>query len=252
MDGVGKKMQNEFEDNKRYCLPEDYRPNKVNRTNERVSEDAYWTNERLHAASVWQAAVYAYAGKLLRSDRSLKTVVDVGCGPAVKLSALARAFPGREYFGIDQLSAIEFCQSNYSFGSWLVDDFEHPNFKHGLTNPDLIICSDVIEHLEDPDLLMEYIRRLSGSSSKVVLSTPDRARLSGEESRTPRNPAHIREWTFSEFRCYLEKHNFEVLYCCHNLAIKPSFNRVFIRHALKRFNRFEGLRYNQMWLGRVR
>ena len=65
----------------------------------------------------------------------------------------------------------------------------------------IVICADVIEHVLDPVELMNYIVALS--LRWIVLSTPDRnlmyERFSPDLLGPPRNPHHIREWSFEEF-----------------------------------------------------
>ena len=73
---------------------------------------------------------------------------------------------------------------------------------------DLIICSDVVEHIVDPDELLNFICQFS--FKYLVISTPDREKLlymeyygSQSQSGPPVNFAHVREWSFSEFEQYV-------------------------------------------------
>ena len=78
---------------------------------------------------------------------------------------------------------------------------------------ELVICADVIEHLQNPDVIVEAIKK---SGAKIaVISTPDRSLIPGGMSGPPRNPHHVREWTMKEFDSYLRQH-FDVLehYIC--------------------------------------
>lgn len=72
----------------------------------------------------------------------------------------------------------------------------------------IIICSDVIEHVTDPDQLIEKLKKLC--DGYFVISTPERSLLYGAGSPyhlgPPANPTHIREWDFNEFRNYLNRH----------------------------------------------
>jgi hypothetical protein len=71
--------------------------------------------------------------------------------------------------------------------------------------PELVIASDVIEHLVNPDELLIYIKKLR--PRYIVLSTPDRnlMRYTGAHNGPPINTAHIREWSFAEFRAYVQE-----------------------------------------------
>jgi hypothetical protein len=65
----------------------------------------------------------------------------------------------------------------------------------------------VIEHVLDPDELMNFI--VSLSRDWLIISTPDRGRLyrpfSGHQFGPPGNLHHLREWSFDEFRKYIER-----------------------------------------------
>ena len=67
---------------------------------------------------------------------------------------------------------------------------------------DIIIASDVIEHIADPDELLDLIEK--SEPKLIVLSTPDRNLLQKGHDGPPRNTAHFREWSFDEFRQYIE------------------------------------------------
>lgn len=77
-------------------------------------------------------------------------------------------------------------------------------------NFDLIICSDVIEHIPDPDQLINCLKSLD--SKFIVFSTPNRDLFNSKYSQLgpPPNPSHCREWNFEEFETYIRK-NFEVI-----------------------------------------
>jgi 2-polyprenyl-3-methyl-5-hydroxy-6-metoxy-1,4-benzoquinol methylase len=68
-----------------------------------------------------------------------------------------------------------------------------------------VICSDVIEHVSDPDELMRFLLALS--KKWLVISTPDGrrscSRFSPYELGPPQSEHHAREWSFKEFRRYV-------------------------------------------------
>ena len=87
---------------------------------------------------------------------------------------------------------------------WLQSNFETPP----ITQADIVICADVIEHLLNPDELLECMARID--SEFIVLSTPDRDLLTKGVDGPPDNNAHVREWNFEEFGAYIGSH-FEVI-----------------------------------------
>lgn len=160
-------------------------------------------------AAFYQREVYRAAAALVKKGKR-KRVVDVGCGYGVKLAEFIEPV-AKEIVGIDVEHAIEYCKDKYGFGEWRIDDIEHPR-ELGLGKFDVVICSDVIEHLKDPDLLIDYLKRLMGKGSWLVLSTPERDKVRGEDDMgPPANPAHVREWNSQELKSYIKEAGFEVI-----------------------------------------
>ena len=162
-------------------------------------------------ADEWQREVYESA-RAIMLDKGLRTVTDVGCGSGYKLVHLLGEF---ETTGVDLPETIERTRQEYPDRKWLAGSFAEVS----PTKADLVICSDVIEHVADPDELMRFVVGLS--DGWVVLSTPARELVYGERSRSrfgpPGNPSHVREWTMGEFHSYashfLEIERHEITNC---------------------------------------
>lgn len=70
---------------------------------------------------------------------------------------------------------------------------------------DMVICADVIEHVEDPVGLLESIK--SARPKIAVISTPERTLIPGADPLgPPRNIHHRLEWTRDEFAQLLADH----------------------------------------------
>lgn len=70
----------------------------------------------------------------------------------------------------------------------------------------MIICSDVIEHLVDPDILLSFLEK--SNFKFLILSTPERDSVQMKQrgllwDGPPVNEAHVREWNFEEFEQYI-------------------------------------------------
>ena len=74
---------------------------------------------------------------------------------------------------------------------------------------DIVNCSDVIEHVLDPDELLNNIKKIK-NVKYIFISTPDRNLIYSERFGPPYNTSHIREWTFEELKSYISKH-FDVI-----------------------------------------
>ncbi|NQT02287.1 MAG: methyltransferase domain-containing protein, partial [Planctomycetes bacterium] len=160
-------------------------------------------------ASSYQAAVYRLAAELIK-ENEFKNVLDVGCGFGIKLAKYI--YPVcHDITGIDCEHAIRFCKREHNFGKWFTDNIEKPSL-HLDRKFDLIISSDVIEHLVNPDTLLEYIKSHSHPETTIVLSTPERDMIQGKDSfGPPANKTHVREWNMAEFHKYISEYGFNIL-----------------------------------------
>ncbi|WP_391556927.1 class I SAM-dependent methyltransferase [Rosistilla carotiformis] len=170
----------------------------------------YWTPKRIRLSSRYQFDVYRLAREL--ADRqSARVIYDVGCGPATKLMR----FFGDQYtvIGFDRPEAVAFCRKTYRRGTFLEADLEHVFSRNTLDIPpaDIVICADVIEHLQRPDQLVTALAALAGESGTIIISTPERDKLRGPLNRMPTNPEHVREWNGAEFMKFLSGCGLEVV-----------------------------------------
>lgn len=172
-------------------------------------DEAYWNAERIAASRKWQRHVYAWAADLCRR-RGLRSVLDVGCGPGTKLGELVAPVCA-DVEGIDQPSAVAAARRLGMPGVYREVDLERPERVEAWRTFDLIIFSDVIEHLLDPGPSLGLIKRFCHADSLVLISTPDRARLRGRTCMASEKPEHVREWTGPELRRYLRSQGWDVL-----------------------------------------
>lgn len=161
-----------------YFIPESY----VTREDVPHFDDTPFEDE-------YQDDVYRNATEIF-GERGFKTVTDFGCGAGFKL---LKYFGDVPTVGIDVEPTVSWLRLNYPQRTWMEPVGELPQ-------SDMIICADVIEHVADPDALMQRI--VSLKPKLVILSTPACDFL-GTEDGPPRNIHHVREWTFSQFGTYM-------------------------------------------------
>lgn len=142
----------------------------------------------------WQREVYEYAAKTHAGEFTL----DLGCGSAWKLLEYARS---DTLIGVEVEPMLSWLKQQYPYRAWR-------HFDDGPTWAYTLICADVIEHVQDPDAILAFIEGCK--PNRVFISTPDRD-LVGTPLGPPENPSHVREWSFSEFRAYLESRGWKVL-----------------------------------------
>jgi 2-polyprenyl-3-methyl-5-hydroxy-6-metoxy-1,4-benzoquinol methylase len=75
----------------------------------------------------------------------------------------------------------------------------------------VIVAVDVIEHLAEPDHLLNYVKRHATEETLIIISTPDRDLVRGFDNfGPPWNVTHVREWNQKEFKQYFKSHNFAI------------------------------------------
>ena len=145
----------------------------------------------------WQDEVYSTA-KEIADEKGFTRILDIGTGSAFKLM---KYFKDVDTLGLDLEPALSFIKNKYPNRKWQESDLEHPE-KYG--SFDMVICSDVVEHIMNPDDLMVFINALEWKV--LVMSTPARDILHKIHSfpigGPPNNKWHVREWTVAEFNEY--------------------------------------------------
>lgn len=179
-----------------FALPARYEENPLASAD--GASSTYWGAASLKVQERFQVPVYRLALQRAR-ERRTGLVVDIGCGSGKKLTRFFESFPGR-VIGVDQESGIAIARHRSSTLEWICGDLEDDQLWRDLRNvrPDLVICSDVIEHLRDPITLLNRLSSLVGSGL-LILSTPDRSHMENAAPLgPPMNPLHVREWTTAE------------------------------------------------------
>lgn len=154
---------------------------------------------------LWQPDVLPMAAHLARTLKC-NTLIDIGCGRGEKLMPYANEF---EIVGVDFGENINYCRETHKFGRWLECDLEQstPDIERDILKQAVVVCSDVIEHLVNPERLALTLAMMSCCAPVVMLSTPDRYLTYGEDQNgPPGNPHHVREWKINEMAKWLEKY----------------------------------------------
>lgn len=170
----------------------------------------------------WQLPVYLFARGVIQMENQ-SGVVDIGCGSGYKLTTLFDDFSS---IGVEARGAtLDFLKDRYPHGHWAsIDDYrkflvyietEGSEIFKQHCNETLCICSDVIEHVEDPVGFFDYLLKTPWSS--LIISTP--IRHDAEHFGPPGNIHHYREWDEEDFSNFLKQWEDQIeikLHCCIN------------------------------------
>lgn len=217
-----------------YKIKPDYKPYPTSKNNTSGEERNYWDEATIKTNKFYQWHVYEYARNMISSD---DIVFDVGCGPADKLMYLAKKTSCR-VVGFDQPSIVLKNQSRHGGkATFLACDFEvdNPLKLIDTMSPSFIVCSDVIEHMHDPDSLLRFIKKLASNKTTFIISTPDRDSLRGKSCTAAEKPEHIREWNKEEFLSYLDDRGFKIIQSVSSVPLKltwsnlKTYMQIFIR-----------------------
>jgi SAM-dependent methyltransferase len=130
----------------------------------------HWQRERLRGQPVLdrERVHLALLSTILRSDDVL---LDAGCGDGRFLRMVGESFPGVRLVGADYSPAEVAAATKSGF------EVAQANFESELPFADgdfsVVNLAQVIEHLRDPDRLLEEISRVLRPGGYLVLSTPN-------------------------------------------------------------------------------
>lgn len=131
-----------------------------------------------------------------------ESVLDVGCGQGALLVEIEKRFPQVKLHGVDLSSrAIELAASRVPRAEFWTFDLECERLKGTF---DLVICSEVLEHIEDD---VTAIRRLSEMTDKYLLVTTVQGRMRPSEALV----GHVRNYDRAELIQKLSQSGLKVM-----------------------------------------
>lgn len=184
------------------------------------------TNYQKHANTnpIQKALIANFYKEFYKMVKPLRvsTVLDVGCGEGFTLKKLEEKKIGKKNEGVDySADAIKigkkiYPELNLSKGNIYELKYEDNSF-------DLLICTEVLEHLEDPVKAVAEMRRVT--SKYILFSVPNEPFfimanfLRGKYLRNFGNhPEHVNHWTALGFEKFLKKQGLYVSKAKHPFA----------------------------------
>jgi 2-polyprenyl-3-methyl-5-hydroxy-6-metoxy-1,4-benzoquinol methylase len=155
-----------------------------------VPEENYWYRRHL--------VVYEWIAARAHGRR----VVDLACGEGYGSDVLART--AASVVGVDaNPDAYEHARLKYTRPGLR---FERDMIETWTGDVDCVVFLQTIEHVQDPDAVLERIRGLIGPGGVAYVSTPNVLTLAPDGQERSGNPWHVREYKPGEYRELCERH----------------------------------------------
>ncbi len=181
-----------------------------------VPEENYWYR-RHEVVYEWVAARVA----------GLR-VVDMACGEGYGSQILARN-GAASVVGVDanpeahDHARLRYTAPNLRFARDMVQTFDEPC--------DAVVFLQTIEHVEDPGMILEHFKTLTGKRGVSYISTPNVLTLAPPGAEQSGNPWHLHEYGADEFRALCEAHFSSVRILGLHHARMLRAHELAIRHA---------------------
>lgn len=166
----------------------------------------YWSDlgqhHDLHPGNRYR---YRELEKFLAPLRNQKLdILDVGCGNGHLISKIKSTFPIFNLFGTDVSQiAIEDAKRKYPIADFWIADYSR-DIPERSKKFDIIILSEVIEHVEDQQTLIRNLYKLLKETGTLYLSTQ-----SGKRYKMDREVlGHLRHYSKSDIYTLLENNKF--------------------------------------------
>lgn len=193
---------------KQYCIKTGYRSNEQSLTLGEDKNESFWEDWRIEMAGKHQFYVYKKCQWLLKKYQ-YKNLLDLGCGPPLKVKQLL--FPYCEEITlVDQPVVAKLAEQILPECEFIPANLEKNDIQL-LRKFDLIVCSDVIEHLLNPNNCVELIKDHLTPGGLAVISTPERDYLRGRHCNYSPKPEHVREWNSAEFVAYITSRGLNIV-----------------------------------------
>lgn len=170
--------------------------------------------------------------------------LDIGCGVGYGARRLLER-------GASEVVAVDYAEEALEIAR---REFSHPRISYirddaqllGKINGafEVIVAYEIFEHVPRPEAMLERCLELLKPGGWLFCSTPnDRFRPKLKDGVTPRNPFHVREYTYSEFRDILASYFTEIE--MFGQDFRPAFKR--LQDVLHRLDDSSRTRSLSLW-----
>jgi len=188
------------------CISEFWEP--------RIAPDKKWyqTRNPHRFISFEGGKIYrGYHKKFLKDNKQIngKKILDLGCGSGEFLANINKI--GADVWGVDlDEDAINIGKKYFGLKNVFSASFEDFFKKINGKKFDIITAFEVLEHLEDPSMLLYLIKDSLNKFGRVVISVPSRERFFVNNNSWDFPPHHLNRWNGKALKIFLENNGFKV------------------------------------------
>lgn len=142
---------------------------KHNHIIEQVPPDYYQTGVKKNMLQrIWHINKLIEVLKETKNFKTLSNVLDVGCASGWFVSEISKRYPEANYYGIDIYDkGIKYANKMYPHIKFSLADAHQIPYKNNLF--DLVICTEVLEHVDDPKAVLLEIKRVLKKGGKAII-----------------------------------------------------------------------------------
>lgn len=123
-------------------------------------------------------------------------VIDLGCGLGHLIHHLKQTYPELHCRGLDiSEKVISELRKKMPDSAWDVWDIQKPIDTLSFGHYDIIICSEVLEHCENPEKILDNAYHLTVPGGWIILTVPG-----GEKYRIDNDLGHLRHYRLEQFK----------------------------------------------------
>jgi len=165
----------------------------------------FWRNNESHYNHPSVKLRYKFIKKSLQK-LSFNSLLDVGCGDGVLLNDIKHNFFDKQLAGTDISSTIININKQKIEGvSFFESDISQKNINSDLYY-DVIVCSEVIEHLNAWKTAIKNLYALNNSNGFLLLTTQ-----SGKIYKSDINVGHVQHFKLKELIKYVEESGYTII-----------------------------------------
>ncbi len=161
----------------------------------------------INPASIYRFQKIAYFVGRYIMDSSL--VIDFGSGQGDNIQLLNQHFPNNLYYGLEYAqSGVNIAQNKIPNAKFFQADLikNTPIITELLGKGDICICSEVLEHVDNPEIMVKNFHQYMQHGAKIIVTVPG-----GLMNKFEKHIGHRKHYTKNELELLLSQNGFKII-----------------------------------------